>query len=237
MVVSGGGSSWEQQVKEQIRRRYAALNFPPDGANRAVKAGYPAELIAQAPDWLTASYAGCGYLFDDIALQGDEVVVDLGCGAGLDSYFASRMLADEGRVIAIDMTMEMLALVEDLPTSNIYPLAGDIEYLPVADGIADLVIANASFNLTLDKNKAFGEAYRVLKKGGRLEACDLVKDGDLPPEILTDPLSYNTSLGGALEEEKLIAEIKKVGFADAKISGHRPFSYVHSVKIEARKPL
>ena len=97
------------------------------------------------------------------------------------------------------------------------------------------MIANASFNLTISKEKAFAEAFRILKPGGRLLARDLVKNGELPAEVLSDPLSYNTSLGGALEEEELIAEIKRAGFEKIAISDHQDFSYVQSVKIEASR--
>ncbi len=228
-------SDWERQIKGQIRRRYATLNFPPDGAGRAREAGYPADLIETTPDWLTASYSGCGFLLDELSLTGTETVVDLGCGTGVDSFLISRMLNDGGLVLAIDMTREMLARIGELPTDNITPLAGDMECLPLADETVDQAVANASFNLTLNKRNAFAEAFRVLKGGGRLVACDLVKDGDLPPEVLTDPLSYNTSLGGAIEEDDLKEIILETGFESVAITGHRPFSAVTAVKITAQK--
>ncbi|MBT3990381.1 MAG: methyltransferase domain-containing protein [Rhodospirillaceae bacterium] len=228
-------SSWETQVKAQIRRRYAVqAEAAGNGAEKAIEAGYPAELIAGLTPALTASYSGCGYLFDGLNFEGDETVVDLGAGAGLDSFIAAKQLSN-GRVVSVDMTYEMLQKVNSQQLS-INLLCADIEYLPVLSGCADVVIANASFNLAISKTAAFSEAYRVLKEGGKLVARDLIKTEELPAEVLTDPLSFNTSLGGALEEEALSAEIEKAGFKDVSISDHRPFSYVTSVKIEARKP-
>ncbi len=226
-------SDWERQLKGQIRRRYATLKFPPDGAGRAIEAGYPAELIAKTPEWLAASYLGCGFLLGDLRLAGDEIVIDLGCGTGLDSYLLAMELTNAGIVLAIDMTPKILSQVQRISVGNIIPLAGDMERLPLTDELADMVIANASLNLTLDKGKALAEACRILKPGGRLLARDLVKVDELPPEVLSDPLSYNTSLGGALAEEDLVVEIAKAGFKDIAIMDHQPFSYVQSVKIEA----
>jgi len=226
-------SEWELQLKGQIRRRYARLakdnSFPSGAAERAIEAGYPAAWIEKMPKELAASYSGCGFFFGGVSFTGTETVVDLGCGAGFDSHLASYLGA--GTVIAIDMTPEMLDRVRTFTATK--TIAGDMERLPLANNIADTVIANASFNLTVDKIKAFAEARRILRPGGRLIARDLVRVGDLPAEILSDPLSYNTSLGGAIEEAALIETIQGVGFKEVRISDHKPFSVVVSIKIEA----
>ena len=251
-------SDWEQQIKAQIRQRYAGLSgSAEDGATKAIEHGYPADLISEIPGDLIAGYSGCGYLFEDLDFKGNETVVDLGAGAGLDSYIAASQLTD-GMVISVDMTIEMLvnsrqslinllqknemgtgivvkkvAKSASISRQSLINLCADIEALPLKNACADLVMANASFNLTISKEKAFAEAYRILKPGGRLVARDLVKDGELPAEVLSDPLSYNTSLGGALAEDALITEISKAGFKDVTLSDHREFSYVQSVKIIA----
>jgi len=227
-------SDWETQVKAQIKRRYAAQAKGPssDGATKAIAAGYPRDLIETLPPALVASYSGCGYMFEGYKIDGDETVIDLGAGAGLDSFIAAQHL-DTGQIISVDMTFEMLA---NTAPAKIKSLCADIEYLPLENACADLVIANASLNLAISKERAFSEAFRILKPGGRLIARDLIKTEELPAEVLTDPLSFNTSLGGALEETVLIVEIEKAGFADISISDHRPFSYAHSVKIGAIKP-
>jgi SAM-dependent methyltransferase len=227
-------SDWEKQIKRQIKRRYAsqAERHRSNGDAEAIEDGYPAELIANLPNGLTANYSGCGYLFSNLKFNGTETVINLGAGAGLDSFIVAKQVSN-GLVISIDMTFEMLTSTRQ---KNIHNLCADIEYLPVDDACADIVIANASFNLTVSKESAFKEAFRSLKNGGRLVARDLIKIEELPAEVLTDPLSYNTSLGGALKEDALIAELEKAGFVDVVISDHRPFSYVHSIMLEATKP-
>ncbi|MDC0196747.1 methyltransferase domain-containing protein, partial [Gammaproteobacteria bacterium] len=134
---------------------------------------------------------------------------------------------------SVDMTFEMLS---NHNINNIKRICADMEYLPIINSQIDLIIANASFNLSISKEKAFNEAFRVLKENGRLVMRDIIKIADLPQEILSDPLSYNTSLGGALDEDSLRSIIENAGFLDIIISDYQAFSYVVSVKIEARKP-
>ena len=123
------------------------------------------------------------------------------------------------------------------PNSSVatLPLCGDMEQLPLADGTVDIVFANASFNLATDKPAAFREAARILRDGGRLVARDMVRDRDLPAEVLQDPLSSSTSLGGAVPERELRNAIEVAGFTDIQIDGHTPFSYLTAVRITARK--
>jgi len=128
-----------------------------------------------------------------------------------------------------------LRLTRAVNIQNVKPICADIEYLPIRDAHVDLIIANASFNLSVDKKKAFSEAFRVLKENGRLVMRDIIKVGDLPQEVLIDPLSFNTSLGGALDEESLRLEMEDAGFVGIVISDHQPFSYAESVKIIAKK--
>lgn len=236
-------TSWATQVKEQIRRRYSRLAgenlFPPGGADRVLEAGYPADWAKDLPASILGRYSGCGFLLDDVDLSGVRVAVDLGCGAGLDArLIASRMPAGT-TVIALDFTEAMLHRVQDAadPNSDVttLPLCGDMEQLPLANGSVDMVFANASFNLATDKTAAFREAARVLQRTGRLIARDLIKERDLPAEVLQDPLSSSTSLGGAVPEENLRIAMEAAGFTDIRIDGHTPFSYLTAVRISARK--
>lgn len=235
--------SWAAQVKDQIRKRYSRLagenGFPPGGADRVLAAGYPEADIATLPAGLADGYSGCGYLLDGVDLSGVHIAVDLGCGAGLDARLMAGQLAPDAIVIALDFTAAMLRRVDtikDASAASLLPVAGDMEQLPLADGCADLVTANAAFNLTLDKTLAFSEAARVLRPGGRLIARDLIKDRDIPQEVLQDPLSSSTSLGGVVTEAELRAAIRAAGLVGVQISGHEVFSYVTSVRIETVKP-
>jgi ubiquinone/menaquinone biosynthesis C-methylase UbiE len=118
----------------------------------------------------------------------------------------------------------------------LYAIAGDMERLPLANACCDLVIANASFNLALDPHTAFAEAARILRPGGRLHVMDLVREAELPAELLADPMGHNTSLGGVMRERDLHAVVSAAGFADVAIHRHRPFPPVIAVQIEARVP-
>ena len=148
----------------------------------------------------------------------------------------------DGAIVALDMTLPMLRMLSrsqprhSLPAPTVWPVAGDMEHLPLASGIVDLVVANASFNLTVNKTAAFNEAYRILKPGGCLAVRELVREGELPREILEDPLADVTSLGGTLTEETLRHAVADAGFIDVRITGRQPFSCVLSVQLNAVKP-
>jgi len=202
--------------------------------------GYPDAVFRRVPGELTAGYSGCGFPLAGFSLAGVRRAVDLGCGAGIDAWWMASEMAPGGIVVALDMTDGMLQALRSAhavpPASSIFPVAGDLEHIPLAPGVADLVIANASFNLAVDKHAAFSEAFRILKPGGRLAARDLVLGEPLPREVLEDPLADVTSLGGVMAEDELQRTIEAAGFADVRMADHRPFSYVVSVQLAAIKP-
>ena len=240
---------WEEQVKSFVRGRYAHLAeadaFPEGGARRAHEAGYPPGWIDALPERVAGAYCGCGYALEGVDLSGVRLAVDLGCGAGLDSrLLAERLLAERlgnGRVLALDMALPMLQRVREAARGRagaaIHPALGDIENLPLAGGVADLVFANASLNLMVDKRAALAEVARILRPGGRLIARELFREGALPPEIAEDPQAWNASLGGVLEEGDWREMLEEAGFTGIDISGHRPFAPVIAARIEALKPI
>ncbi len=229
--------SWEGQVKSQIRRRYAEIakaGFDGRGAPGRVRmAGYPKPFLDGLPRPVIDSFCGCGNPLEGLDLSGVRVVVDLGCGAGLDTRLAAGLLPSGSMVVGLDLTPGMLDLAN---AERVSAVAGDMERLPLADDVADLVLANASLNLALDKPAALTETLRILRPGGRLVARDLVCQGELPKEIMEDPLAWNTSLGGVLEEGDLRDALEAAGFSNVRISGHRSFPPVWSIRLEAVKP-
>jgi SAM-dependent methyltransferase len=228
--------SWAEHIKTIVRRRYdhvaAADAFPPDGARRAHDAGYPAEWLETLPASIAASYSGCGFALDGIDFSGVGVAVDLGCGAGLDTLLLQTRLGAGAILVAIDLSPRMAARAAEA-ASGCFAAAADMERLPLADHCADFVYANASFNLAADKQAAFAEAFRILRRGGRLVARDLVRVGPLPQEVAETSIS---SLAGVLKESKLRAALAAAGFTEIAVDGHRPFSYVLSVRLTARVP-
>ena len=237
-------SDWERELKRQIGRRYGAMArdgaFPLGGSDKMRAAGYPDDWLDQLPDDLAASYSGCGFPFAGLEPGSAKRVVDLGCGAGLDALYLAGRHAGIGMILGIDLAPEMLvraaAAATRMAENNIQFMASDLERLPLASGSAALVVANASLNLAADKGRALDEIFRILEPGGRLIARDLVRAGPLPAEILTDPQSYNTSLGGVPEESDMAAAIAAAGFRGAAIQDHTEFSVVYSVAIRAEKP-
>ncbi len=173
-------------------------------------------------------------------MAGMRTTVELGCGAGLDARFAHEQLENGARLFALDFAVQMLCRVReafmDVQEPGARLLAGDMENLPIGDGVADLVLANASFNLTVNKKKALGEAYRILKPNGLLVARELISDGALPVEIAQDPQAWNASLGGVCEEREWESLLMDAGFGQVEISDHTSFRPVISVRIHARKP-
>ena len=173
-------------------------------------------------------------------MKGVRAAVELGCGAGLDARLVSERLDAGARLFALDIAPQMLhrareALEGVRSSAQPHLLAGDMENIPLADGIADIVLANASLNLTVDKKKALAEAHRILKPGGRLAARELIREGELPVEIAQDPQAWNASLGGVCEEAEWESLLAGAGFREVEISGHAPFRPVVSVRILARK--
>lgn len=244
--MASGRRDWSGEIKARIRRRYARLveewGFPPEGSRRILEAGYPPAVLDRVSGELIAAYRGCGFPLAGLNIADVRFAVDLGCGAGIDALWIASQMRPGGTVVALDMTLAMLRLLTRahsrcaITVTSIWPVAGDMEQLPLASGIADLVVANASFNLAVDKTSAFNEAYRILKPGGCLAMRELIRDGDLPNEILEDPLADVTSLGGTVTEEALRFAAMESGFADIRITGHSPFSCVMSVQLNAFKP-
>jgi ubiquinone/menaquinone biosynthesis C-methylase UbiE len=164
---------------------------------------------------------GCGNPQAIAALQPGEVVLDLGSGAGFDSFLAARKVGETGRVIGVDMTPDMIRLARENAEKggyeNVEFRLGEIENLPVDDNSADVILSNCVINLSPDKPAVYQEAYRVLKKGGRLAISDMVASVELPPEIKNDLTLYSSCVSGALQVDELQSILEKAGFLDIRI--------------------
>ncbi len=193
------------------------------------------------PDDIAAGSWGCGAPIEAAALQPGETVVDLGSGAGLDVFLAADRLGPSGRAIGVDMTPEMIARARAnaarLGAANAEFRLGEIERLPVADGIADVVISNCVINLLPDKRPAFTEAYRILRPGGRLVVSDIVSARHLPGCFKTAE-RWTACLAGAIPEREYLAAIEHAGFADVQVLSKREYTggWLHSATIRATKP-
>jgi arsenite methyltransferase len=166
---------------------------------------------------------GCGAPLNFADLKEGETVVDLGSGAGVDAFLASKQIKNSGKVIGIDFTDDMLSkatsLAEEHGFNNVEFRKGDIENLiPVEDDSVDAVISNCVINLTTDKVKTFEEVYRILKKGGigRIVISDLVTSKEVHGESVNAD-SWCSCIDGALTKENYVNTMKEAGFKDVKV--------------------
>jgi arsenite methyltransferase len=168
---------------------------------------------------------GCGVPTEYAGIKKGDVVVDLGSGAGNDVFIARAEAGEEGKVVGVDMTPEMIEKAElnrkKIGYSNIEFRLGEIENLPVEDNYADVVISNCVLNLVPDKEKAFSEIYRTLKPGGHFCVSDIVLHGDLPEEVRKSAELYAGCVSGAMKEEEYLSVIKKNNFNNIEIKKSR----------------
>lgn len=137
---------------------------------------------------------GCGNPISRAELKPGETVLDLGSGAGFDAFLAAQRVGDSGKVIGVDMTHEMVekarANAKKLNMSNVEFRQGEIEKLPVPDNSVDVVVSNCVINLSPDKSAVFKEICRTLRPGGRITISDILRSGEIPEEIRSDPAAY-----------------------------------------------
>jgi SAM-dependent methyltransferase len=137
---------------------------------------------------------GCGNPISRAELKPGEIVLDLGSGAGFDAFLAAQRVGETGMVIGVDMTHEMVEKArvnaEKLNISNVEFRLGEIEKLPVPDNSVDVVISNCVINLSPDKSAVFREIHRTLRPGGRIIISDILRSGEMPEEIRSNPTAY-----------------------------------------------
>ena len=137
---------------------------------------------------------GCGNPISKAELKPGEIVLDLGSGAGFDAFLAAERVGKTGKVIGVDMTPEMVEKArmngEKFKISNVEFRLGEIEKLPVPDNSVDVVLSNCVINLSPDKSAVFKEIHRALKPGGRIIISDILRSGEMPEEIRSNPAAY-----------------------------------------------
>jgi arsenite methyltransferase len=186
-----------EALRQQVRQKYREVATAPQGAYHfhtgrplAARLGYDESIVASLPDRAVESFAGVGNPFSLRRPRPGQRVVDVGSGAGLDSFVAARMVGPDGRVVGIDMTAEMLKKASETARAqgldHVEFREGLAEALPVADGWADVVISNGVINLCADKQRVFAEIRRVLRPGGWLQFADIANGRPVPPEALRD---------------------------------------------------
>jgi arsenite methyltransferase len=164
---------------------------------------------------------GCGLPTEFAGIKPGDTVIDLGSGAGNDCFVARALTGENGNVIGIDMTEEMIlkarANVSKLGFTNVEFRLGDIENMPVDDNTAGVVVSNCVLNLVPDKRKAFAEIFRVLKPGGHLSVSDIVLKGDLPVEVKEAAEMYAGCVSGAIQMDDYLQIMKESGLQNVTI--------------------
>lgn len=184
-------------LRAEVRQKYKEVAVDPaadfhfhTGRPLAARLGYEDSAVSELPDVAVESFAGVANPFSMADIGRGEQVVDIGSGAGFDSFIAAGLVGDSGQVVGVDMTTEMLdksrQTAQLLGMDHVEFREGLAERLPVPDGWADVVISNGVFNLCADKQAVFDEVMRVLRPGGRLQFADIANGNEVPEEAVRD---------------------------------------------------
>ncbi|MCO6449844.1 MAG: arsenite methyltransferase [Caldilineales bacterium] len=230
-------------IKEQVRERYAAIAVQGTsccGTNAAQDARASVS-FDPAVDMQFSNYdvvqlevvegsdlgLGCGTPTQYARLQPGETVLDLGSGAGIDVFLAAKAVGNDGKVIGVDMTPEMIERARSNAArsklTNVEFRLGELESLPVVDDTVDVALSNCVINLTPDKAVTLRELYRVLKPGGRFSISDMVTFGPVPDAIRTDMALWTGCIAGAMDRDEYLALFRSIGFRDVRIESESQY--------------
>ncbi len=246
----------DEKIKEVVKKSYAKIannsgcgcscncGTYSDNGQIAKSIGYSDQEIDVASEANLG--LGCGNPVAMGKIKEGNIVLDLGSGAGFDCFLASKRVGKTGKVIGVDMTEEMIkkakAIAEKNDYKNVEFRLGEIENLPIDDSSIDVAISNCVINLVPDKEKAFREIYRVLKKDGKIYLSDIVLLDNIADELKSDEELLAGCVGGALLRDEYLEIIKKAGFEVKILSEDKDISKrqyqgipLESLKIEAIK--
>ncbi|MCL4509820.1 MAG: arsenite methyltransferase [Bacteroidetes bacterium] len=172
---------------------------------------------------------GCGTPTAFADIKEGMTVLDLGSGAGIDCFIASKYVGSAGKVIGVDMTEAMIRKANEnkakVNAANVEFRLGEIESLPVENNAVDRVISNCVINLVPDKEVAFREIHRVLKLGGKFTVSDIVVDGEISDEERRDASLWAGCISGAMDRKDYLAVIEKVGFKNVQVTSEKKYDY------------
>lgn len=210
-----------QSIIESVKEKYGSvaqsgLSTHDQGIKAIAEAfGYSAEELSAIPAEANMGLS-CGNPTAFASLKEGEVVVDLGCGGGMDVFLAARKVGPAGKAIGIDMTPRMIDLARrnaaNTGVDNVEFHLATIDKLPVADGSVDCIISNCVINLAPDKPAVFREIARVLKPGGRMAISDIALKKPLPAELAGDLHAYVGCIAGAIMIDEFQHGLQAAGF-------------------------
>jgi SAM-dependent methyltransferase len=189
---------------------------------------YKPEDLANVPDGADLGL-GCGVPTAFADLKEGYTVLDLGSGAGIDVFVASKHVGATGKVIGVDMTEAMIQRArlnaKKINATNVEFRLGEIESMPVDSNSVDRVISNCVINLVPSKENAFTEIYRVLKPGGKFTVSDIVIDGTISEEKRRDASLWAGCISGAIDRKEYVEIIRKTGFSHVEVVSEKKYDY------------
>lgn len=220
----------QKKVKEYVKARYGEIAKTrgtcccscdtEDLTEEGKSIGYTDADMESIPEEANMGL-GCGNPVAFASIREGETVLDLGSGGGIDVFLAADRVGLAGRVIGVDMTEAMIERATESAVKhgyrNVEFRLGEIEKLPVDDSSVDVVLSNCVINLSPDKDRVFKEAYRVLRRGGRLVVSDIVTEGELPEEVRQNLQAWACCVGGAMEKNEYLESIANAGFKGVRV--------------------
>lgn len=225
------------ELEARVKAMYREVAETPDaefhfemGRALAERLGYDPAGLDRIPAEAIDSFAGVGHFLDLAAIRPGERVLDLGSGAGMDSFLAALATGPEGQVLGLDMTdaqrHKAQRLAEEAGFANVAFHAGHIESPPFDDGSVDVAISNGVINLSADKPRVFAEAARVLRPGGRLALADIVTEAPLPEKVTCNATLWAACIGGASQVDDYRAAIEAAGFEVQALREHPEYRFL-----------
>jgi len=216
------------EIKKLVKNKYSEVSKNPCGVFNfpvgkifALKVGYPKEILDKLPSSLTESFTGANNPQGFIELKKGEVVLDLGCGAGLDIYFYAKAVGEKGKVYGLDISEDMVSKakrnMELVGIKNAEISVGESDNISFNDNFFDVVASNGIYNLSPDKEAVMREVYRVLKSGGRTVFCEIVLKELLSEDEKKSHSDWFRCIGGALLEKDFLALMEKTGFKNIEV--------------------
>jgi len=209
----------DNPTREDVKEFYSEAAAKPQD-DLCCPTSYPQQNIDHIPQEVLDRFYGCGSPIINAGIKMGESVLDLGSGAGIDCFIASKLVGNVGSVIGVDMTDNMLQVAneskilvsDNLGYSNVEFRKGYLEDIPATDNSIDLVTSNCVINLSQDKSKVFSDIRRVLKDNGRLVISDIVSETETTEEIKMNKQLWGECLAGALTENGFLSALEKTGF-------------------------
>lgn len=243
----------ELELKELVRQKYSELALQEVSDNSADSCCGTTSCCGDVYNIMADDYTqlagynadadlnlGCGLPTQFAKIKPGDTVIDLGSGAGNDAFIARHETGETGRVIGVDFSDAMIAKarknVEKLGFNNVEFRQGDIEQMPVSDGVADVIVSNCVLNLVPNKANVFKEIQRVLKPGGHFSISDIVLVGDLPKNLQEAAEMYAGCVSGAIQKDEYLNLIQQAGFESLEIQKEKPIIVPDDILLQYISP-